>query len=177
MSHASKLREILLLRHAKSDWKNPETEDINRPISDKGKKAACKIAHWLNEHELLPQLVLVSPAKRTEQTLKRLNLPKQIPVRVLDELYLADLETLIEVLSQIEKKYTRVMLIGHNPGFEKLTQWLTQPKEQPSETRLFPTSSLAHIILPQHWGKLLAGEGRLMNFIRPKEVKLKKCPD
>lgn len=173
MTHPVGLKELLLLRHAKSDWKDPALEDMERPISDKGKKAACKIAQWIQEHELIPELVLVSPAKRTQQTLNRLDLPKSTQIQTLEALYLADLTTLQRIISQLEAPVSRVMLIGHNPGFEKLTQWLTQTLS-PTDPRLFPTASLAHIILPPHWQDLHAGDGRLANFIRPKEINLKK---
>lgn len=179
MTFKAKLNELLLLRHAKSHWKGDQIEDMDRPISDKGKKAACKMSQWLFEHELIPEYVLVSPSKRTQQTLKRLNLPKTTIVQTLDDLYLADLETLKSILSTVGQQYSRVMLVGHNPGFEKLMRWLTTEVNDhtPPPLRLFPTGSLAHIILPPHWQNLNAGDGRLANFIRPKEITLNKSKE
>jgi phosphohistidine phosphatase len=166
---ANKLRELLLLRHAKSDWKKPDTADIDRPISDKGKKAACKIAHWFGEQNIWPDLVWVSPAKRAQQTLKRLNLPKDIPVETQDALYMADRTQLLALLAKIPDGFERVLLIGHNPGFEDLIHFLIgDPKED--GTKLLPTAALAQMVLGHNWQHLSAGDGRLSHITRPKDI-------
>lgn len=166
------LRELFLVRHAKSDWKEP-TPDIERPIAEKGKKAATRLGQWLGENNVLPDYVLVSPAKRAQQTLKRLNLRKDLCTIETDEtLYHADLDTLKSLLKQIPQQYERVMMIGHNPGFEALRQFLeTKPDDIDPEAGLFPTASLAHFIMPHNWKKLTQGSGKLSRFIRPKDIK------
>ncbi|WP_051453397.1 SixA phosphatase family protein [Hydrogenovibrio kuenenii] len=167
-----RLRELLLVRHAKSDWKE-DLDDKERPISEKGKKAASRLGHWLQENNLMPSYALVSPAQRAQQTFKRLKVDKDIcPQITLDQLYLATLDELIEVLAEIPKHYERVMIIGHNPGLEELAQFLEYESHcEDCETRLFPTGSLAHFILPNSWKNLNAGAGKLVQFIRPKDVK------
>lgn len=165
------LRELMLLRHAKSDWKDDTLADLERPLADKGKKSICKISHWLHDQALLPDLILVSPAKRTRQTLKRLKLPKTIPIEVHTELYLANLTTLTSLLAQVPSHYERVLIIGHNPGLEALMRFLSQ-KQQNHTLKLFPTASLAHFVMPFNWQTLNAGSGRLTQFIRPKDITL-----
>lgn len=167
-----RLRELLLVRHAKSDWKE-DLEDMERPISEKGKKAATRLGCWLAEHDLIPTYVLVSPAQRAQQTLKRLKLDKEASEhQTLNDLYLATLEQLVQTLAQIPKYYERVMIIGHNPGLEELAQYLEYENHcEDCETRLFPTGSLAHFILPNSWENLGAGAGKLVQFIRPKDIK------
>lgn len=166
------LRELLLVRHAKSDWKE-EVEDIERPISEKGKKAASRLGDWLKQNNLIPDLVLVSPSKRTQQTLKRLNLDKEhTQVETIDDLYLANLDALQAILKAIPGHFEKVMMIGHNPGFEALRQYLEKkPECVDCEADLFPTSTLAHFILPNNWQALPQGAGRLSHFIRPKDLK------
>lgn len=167
-----KLRELILLRHAKSDWKDDQHSDIERPISAKGKKQATKVAKWLQDHALLPDLILVSPAKRAQQTYRRIC--KECPSEsiTLDELYLAELDTLKTVLAKVKNAH-RVMIIGHNPGLEQLYRFLLppQPNEQP---HLFPTASIAHFILPNCWQQLESGDGKLQQFVRPKDIKFKQ---
>ena len=173
---SKQLRELMLLRHAKSDWKEPDLQDIDRPISDKGKKSACKISNWLSQNNALPDLVWVSPAKRAQQTLKRLNLPKDIPVETQELLYLADTDQLKNLLSKIPDQFGRVMLIGHNPGFEKLMRQL-MATDDPTKPELFPTATLAHFILPNQWNNLSIGDAKLINFIRPKDIPLASCKE
>ncbi|WP_319381007.1 phosphohistidine phosphatase SixA [Thiomicrorhabdus sp.] len=169
-----KLRELLLIRHAKSDWKqSQDLLDIERPLAEKGKKQAKKIGLWLKQQEIFPDLILVSPAIRAQQTLKRICSECPTETRTVDELYNADLETLIKTLSTTPKKAERVMLIGHNPGLEELFQYLKSDRT-PSEIQLFPTASIAHFILPGDWSHLEAGDGKLQQFVRPKEIHLKK---
>ncbi|BBP46888.1 phosphoglycerate mutase [Thiosulfatimonas sediminis] len=166
---ANKLRELLLLRHAKTDWREPDQDDIDRPLSEKGKKNAKKVGRWLRECGLMPDLILVSPAKRAQQTLRRICNECPSLERTVDALYMAELDALKQVLAQV-KDYDRVMIIGHNPGLEKLYRFLLNGSHD-GETQLFPTASLAHFILPEDWQNLEAGVGKLQQFIRPKDIK------
>lgn len=167
---ANKLRELLLVRHAKSDWREPDQEDIERPLSEKGKKNAKKVGRWLRECDLMPDLILVSPAKRAQQTYKRICNECPSLAQTIDALYLAELEQLKQVLAEVEH-YNRVMIIGHNPGLEKLFCFLRNDSTE-EETHLFPTASVAHFILPEDWQNLEAGDGKLQQFIRPRDIKV-----
>lgn len=169
---SNRLRELMLLRHAKSDWKDEDLADIDRPLSGRGKKNACKLGVWLNEHNLMPDLILVSPALRTQQTLKRLCNECNVSTITVDSLYLAELDDLLQVLADAPNA-ERIMLIGHNPGLESLLNYLTNRNEEP-ETRLFPTCSMAHIILPAEWQNIEVGSGHLKQFITPKDLKKSK---
>ena len=170
---AAKLRELMLLRHSKSEWKNNELTDIERPLSDRGKKNASKMGRWLKEQDLIPDLILVSPAKRTQQTLRRVCSDFLVNSITVDALYLADLNTLLKVLSEAPSA-ERIMIIGHNPGLEMLFAFLNRENTPYSENAepvtLFPTTSLAHFILPQAWHSLEQGDGKLIQFVRPKDI-------
>ncbi|MCF6346434.1 MAG: histidine phosphatase family protein [Thiomicrorhabdus sp.] len=170
---ATKLRELMLLRHSKSEWKNSTLADIERPLSDRGKKNATKMGRWLKEHDLTPDLILVSPAKRTQQTLRRVCNDCSANHITVDSLYLADLNTLLQTLSDAPPA-ERIMIIGHNPGLEMLFEFLnhenTPRPENTESVTLFPTTSLAHFILPQAWHSLEQGDGKLIQFIRPKDI-------
>jgi phosphohistidine phosphatase len=163
-----KLRELILVRHAKSHW-SEQGSDFDRPLSTKGKKMANKVGQWLHENQLTPDHILLSPAKRTVQTFKRFCAECSIPYRLIDELYLADLTTLQNLL-KTAPSVGRLMIIGHNPGLEELNRFLQGNLEGQSE--LFPTGSIAHYILPEDWTDLEAGDGHLKHFIRPRDIKL-----
>ncbi|MDG6773860.1 histidine phosphatase family protein [Thiomicrorhabdus sp. ZW0627] len=167
---SNRLRELILLRHAKSDWKDENLEDIDRPLCNKGKKSAAKVGKWLQQQNIIPDLILTSPATRAQQTLKRICSECGSETQTLDTLYLADLNTLINILADAPD-VDRLMIIGHNPGLERLFNFLNSAAEE-SETHLFPTASLAHFILPDNWQSLSRGDGKLLQFIRPKDIQL-----
>jgi len=173
----NKLRELLLLRHAKSEWKDSELADMDRPLSDRGKKNALKVGKWLKTQALIPDLILVSPARRAQQTLRRICNECPANTVTVNELYCAELETLLKILADTPNT-KRVMIIGHNPGLERLLSYLQQKDLEESETpsqdlvQLFPTASFAHFILPEHWQNLEDGDGKLVQFVRPKDIKL-----
>lgn len=166
---AHKLRELILLRHAKSDWKEETESDIDRPISPKGKKQARKVASWLHQNQLAPDLILISPAKRAQQTYRRICKECPTEAQTLEKLYLAELDSLKSILAETPKEIKRLMIIGHNPGLEQLARFLTTHADD-AEIQLFPTASLAHFVLPEDWSHLEAGDGKLQQFIRPKDI-------
>lgn len=168
----SKLRELQLFRHAKSEAPSVEKTDKERAITDKGKKAVGKIRNWLTESALMPDYVLVSSAHRTRQTFKRLCPDGQIPHQFLDELYLASPQQILTCLKEVPSHYNRVMVIGHNPGIHELTNHLANI--QPAETLLFPTATMAHLVMPNDWSQLAQGDGKLVHFIKHKELNLKQ---
>jgi phosphohistidine phosphatase len=167
---AGGLRELILMRHAKSAWKDATLSDLDRPLSDKGKKNALKVGKWLQQQNLIPDLILTSPAKRTQQTLKRVCNECGSQTQTVDALYLAELDTLKTLLAEAPQ-VKRLMIIGHNPGLERLFNYLNSDTDE-SQTHLFPTATLAHFILPENWHNLCSGDGRLLQFVRPKDIKL-----
>lgn len=166
---ANRLRELMLLRHAKSDWKQVELLDIERPLSSRGKKNAVKLGKWLSDSNLLPDLIICSPAQRAQQTLRRICNECDANSIIVDELYLAEIPALLKVLAETPNA-ERVMLIGHNPGLEGLLHLLTNGNEQ-QELQLFPTCALAHLILPDDWSQITPASARLQQFITPKTLK------
>lgn len=161
------LRELLIIRHAKSDWSDDSLEDFDRPLSDKGKKQACKMGHWLAEHDLIPDLILASPAQRAQQTLSRMTRHWDTKPDIIEEprLYEADLDTLLDIVRHLPDRH-RIAIVGHNPGLEDLLGWLTGNNE---DGRL-STCAIAHLILPGDLSQLNAGEAKLTQKITPKSA-------
>lgn len=166
---ADKLRELLIWRHAKSDWSNEDVSDKERALSERGRRNAKKMADWLAAQDLLPDVILCSTAKRAQQTLNRLCKDCDVQVFNLDSLYLADLSSLLVELAKVEGK--RVLLIGHNPGLEKLIDYLhAAPIEQSSQVKLLPTAAIAHFVMPADWSSLERGDGKMVGITRPKDL-------
>lgn len=126
------MRRWMLLRHAKSDWADSSLEDKERPLNARGKKAACLLGQKLVENDLIPERILCSTARRTEQTLQgMMQALSQIADRAVpevlyfDELYLATPETILRVAQGHHGGKSSLMSIGHNPGIEILASLLS----------------------------------------------------
>lgn len=125
---------LMLLRHAKSDWSDEGLLDKDRPLNPRGKKAAPDMAHWIEKHQLIPDRILCSTAKRTRETLERMQQmwSASPEVHFIDRLYLASPKIILEEAMGHAGGAESVLIIGHNPGIEMLATQLT---DEPSEMR------------------------------------------
>jgi phosphohistidine phosphatase len=168
------MRRVYLLRHAKSSWKDGSLADRERPLAGRGRRAAKAMARHLADEEIRPDLVLCSPARRTRETLERIEgaLGGGVEARVDEALYGATEASLLECLKELPQKVGSVMLIGHNPGLEELA--LALASEGGGLARLrekFPTAALATIDLPaERWSAVERGSGELVEYVRPKDL-------
>lgn len=161
------MKRLLLLRHAKSSWDDPSLADFERPLNDRGRRAAPLMGALMRERGLRPDLVISSPARRASETvalaLEASGLETEL--RFDERIYEASLSTLLEIVRQVEDGRNEVMLVGHNPGFEELLEYLT------GEARRVPTATLARIALDtDRWDEATERCGRLEWLVKPKEL-------
>lgn len=155
------------MRHAKSSWGDPSLADFERPLGERGLKAAPLVGRFMRRRRLRPDLVLCSPAERARQTAALVleSAGLAAPLRYDERIYEATPARLVEVVSQAEEGAGEVMLVGHNPGLEGLLELLT------GEPRHMPTAALARVALGiEKWGRLREGAGRVELFVRPKDI-------
>lgn len=136
------IKTLLLFRHAKSSWSNPDLADHDRPLNPRGRTAAARMGRLIREEGHTLDLILASTSRRTRETaeiaLAEAGIPL-FPVQYRDDLYHADPDQLTTVLSGLSAPYSSVMLLGHNPGFEDFLERHT------GERSKFPTAGLAII--------------------------------
>jgi phosphohistidine phosphatase len=174
------MRQLLLLRHAKSSWDDAAASDHARVLNADGQRAAAAMGQALRTLHLAPDLVLVSTARRTLQTLDALEPWDETPlIEPMDSLYLASAPQLLATLNRTAETVRSVMLIGHNPGLHDLALTLAAGMPQQAGAlaagaRLleagFPTGALAEFTIPAHWANLAEGGGRLVRFLSPKDL-------
>lgn len=172
------MRQLLLLRHAKSSWDDPKLPDHARPLNARGRQNAATMRRVLHTHGLVPDLVLVSSARRTLQTMQNVGpFDPATPVMPLDALYLANVPQLLQTLHAVEESVRCVLLIGHNPGLHELAMQLAgahaMAQLQPAMERLaegFPTSALAEFSLAGPWWSVGEGGSRLVRFLLPSDL-------
>ena len=162
-------RELLILRHAKSDW--PEgVADFNRPLKKRGKKAALRMGEWLLEQQLCPDWIVSSPAQRASETAEKLckgmQLKKSRVLHFDDRIYESGLEALKQVLADCPVFPRRLLLIGHNPGLEELLMDLVEGVETGPDGKLLATATLARLQMPDDWSNLESHCGQLLSLTR-----------
>ena len=170
-------RQLLLLRHAKSSWADPGLGDFDRPLNRRGRGAAPLMADFLAAKGLRPDLVLCSAAVRTRQTWASMapKLGEDIPVKVLKSLYLAPPSRLLAAVRRAPDEAARLLVLGHNPGLERLAAELCGPGSDPKALATlaakFPTCALAEIRFEaESWSELPEDGGRLEQFVVPREL-------
>jgi len=168
------MKTLLLFRHAKSDWDDPEQQDFDRPLNDRGKKTATHMGQWLKQQHIQPEWIVCSAAQRARETLALLRDSLTTPdtlVQFDERLYLADLVSLLEILAQCPQDMDQIMLVGHNPGLEELLSYLCGPDLPLSNKgKLMTTATLAQVSLPDDWLQLAPQCGKLQQIIRPTEI-------
>lgn len=160
------MKTLYILRHAKSSWSDPDLADFDRPLNDRGTKAAPFMGTVMREQGFSPELILSSPAVRARQTAELVIGSAPLPgeLRFDERIYEASPQTLRTVISETAADVESVMLVGHNPGMEGFVRFLT------GDTETMPTAALAVIGLRiDNWADIAAGTGRLVRVIRPKE--------
>ena len=163
------MKTLMLLRHAKSSWKDEGLRDHDRPLNKRGQKTAPVMGQLILEKQLVPDVILSSTAVRARTTAEAIaeacNYANAI--EQLDELYLATAgELLFQAQSQVSDSTERAMLVAHNPGMEDLVSRLCGHHEP------FPTAALAIFSLGiESWRALELGvETTLVHLWRPREL-------
>lgn len=170
------MRTLYLLRHAKSCWDDPALNDFERPLNGRGRQAGRAMALHLVQAAIRPNLVLCSTARRTRETWAAIEeaLPG-VPALFEDGIYEAGREQLLERLRGLDDTILSAMLIGHNPGLERLAAALAAGRgDADSVARMeakFPTGALAKLDCPvTRWTDLAEGACQLAAFVRPKDL-------
>lgn len=169
------MKTLHLLRHAKSSWKEPGTEDHARPLARRGERAAERMGMLAAEAGVRPDLVLCSTAERARATLARVLPRLKGEPRVLFEagLYLASAGALLDRLCQVDPGVGEVLLVGHNPGLGELAVLLAGSGEAADRLRMarkFPTGAWAEICFREPWAQLGPGRGELRRFVAPRDL-------
>lgn len=165
--HDAGMKTLLLLRHAKSSWADSNLRDFDRPLNERGLKAAMLMGKFIRKRKIEPGLIISSPAKRARETASLVKESGKLiaELRFDERIYEADTETLLKVVSQIDENVDTVMLVGHNPGMQQLLQALTGEAEE------VPTATLMQISLKlDKWSAVQERSGSLEWLVRPKEL-------
>ena len=165
------MKTVLLMRHAKSSWKDHELPDMERPLNKRGKKDAPRIGGLLYDKELVPEVIISSPAVRAKMTAETIAEKTGFKgdIHYDDCFYLAEPAVYASALMSLPDEVERVLLVGHNPGLEGLVQILSRQVES------LPAGALAYLVLPvKHWSEINSDtRGEIIQLWAPRDLKEK----
>ena len=170
------MKRLYLLRHAKSNWADPDKLDADRPLSPRGRRAAPAMGRFMRKQQLVPALVLASTARRAEETWDLLAeaLRADVPVEASDKLYLASPARLLKAIRAVDDKIPSLAIVGHNPGLQALALELAGGGDATARARImtkYPTGGLAVLdFMVDRWADVAASGGRLERFVVPRDL-------
>ncbi len=167
------MKRLGLLRHAKSDWDDMSLRDFDRGLNERGRKGARLMGEHIREHGGAWDMVLASPAQRVKMTLEASGL--HLPARFEEKAYLADSQTLLQLLSTCDDEAGSVLLMGHNPGLQELALDLVAEDDEgelyDEVMTKYPTAAFAMLELDiDSWSDIASHCGRLVHFARPRDL-------
>jgi len=162
---------LILTRHAKSDWDDPSQDDFDRPLNDRGRRSSPAIGKWLARKGYLPDVVLVSGARRTVETWTRMApcLPETASMESTPALYLAEPEIILNIIRS--QTAPTVMVIGHNPGFAILAGALAERPPDDPKFGQYPTAATTVFGFEANaWADIEPGTGKVLDFVVPRDL-------
>ncbi len=164
-------RELLILRHGKSDWSKP-VDDFHRPLKKRGKKNATQIGSWMRGQGIIPDIVLSSPAVRARETARLASEAMHLAAAdIVDDpaIYEGGRDELLQIVRSLPKTVGRVLLVGHNTGIDDFVLFLAKGNITiPPDGKLMPTAALARFAISGAWGKLAPKRAELVEIVRPR---------
>lgn len=166
---------LMLFRHAHAD-RPADVVDHERPLSQQGLEQARRMGQFIADQGLVPGLFVVSTSRRTQETWQQATEAGGISAPKVDEarIYESSAGDLLEVVRSQDAAHASLMLVGHNPGMERLAAWLIDNAEPTAAARLqreFVVGGLAVIDFEaQSWAELDVQSGRLARFETPDNV-------
>ena len=170
------MKRLAVLRHAKSSWKDRDLDDFDRPLNERGHKAARRMGREMHERGMRFDLVLASPAARVRETIEGVRQEHDLgeAIRFEERIYLARVSELIELIGAIPDDVSSTLLVGHNTSAERLIAKLTKDDDSSLRRRVeekFPTAALAVMELPiDRWSEIQSDSGTLIDLIYPADL-------
>lgn len=161
------MKQLFIIRHAKSDWGDLDLKDFDRPLNHRGHKNAPEMVERLVAKNIRPDIIVSSPALRALTTAKYFAAGWKLDHHQLNtdpSIYEASTNTLLNVINQFDNQFDSIALFGHNPALTDLLNYLTN-----EYIANMPTCSTAIIEFPFDDWKLISGStGELVLFDYPK---------
>lgn len=167
------MTELLVMRHAKSDWSGFQA-DIDRPLNKRGRNNADTMGARLLAMKLVPDRIVSSPSQRTRDTVKGLQHHLELDEDSIEYdpmLYLASKSLLLDCIRDNIKEGERLMILAHNPGIDDLVERLSDRALPLTDSmKLMTTAAVAHFSVELKDGRFDPSSARLIELLRPGDV-------
>lgn len=156
------MKKLLLIRHAKAA--NQDGKDFKRPLTDRGVRDSLTMADQLQSMQLVPELVISSPAYRTKATAELMFEKLGVKNRDYNEaIYEANTHTLLNIIAELSDDYQFAAIVGHNPGISQILYELT------GEIVDMPTATVALLAFDfDEWDMVSSDTAKLAWYGTPK---------
>ncbi|MEL6677497.1 MAG: histidine phosphatase family protein [Pseudomonadota bacterium] len=164
----------MLIRHAKSSWSDPEVQDIDRPLNRRGRLASTLMGTWLKDESIALDQVWLSPAMRSAETFAHMGVEPTLETQTHKALYMADPNTILNILRSTPAQAGTAAVIGHQPGLSSFARKLADGSQSQAEGRAFtkfPTGGVAIFDCDvEAWADVKFGQARFVTFVTPKDL-------
>lgn len=163
------MKNLLIMRHAKSDWGDSSLSDFDRPLNKRGERSAPVIGKELKARNKVPELIISSPAKRAKTTaeLAAKSSGYEKDIQYERDFYFGYVDEIINIINQADSDYERIMIVGHNPTLESLVATLSNKMVNYA----MPTAAVASLLFDiNSWKDLEKRSGSLEWLIHPKDL-------
>lgn len=180
------MKRLTFFRHAKSGWDQAAARDFDRGLNERGRRASAVVGRHLRDEGVAFDRIVASPAVRVAETLDAMQdgYGRKLSPTWDRRIYLASAANLLEVIQETPDAVDALMLAGHNPGIEELVLALLAPADgQRDAARVaieekYPTASIAELSFAvDRWEDVDQGGGRLVRFVRPRDLDPELGPD
>ncbi len=162
------MKQLYIIRHAKSSWDNPDLKDHDRPLNKRGNRDAPMMAKVLRKKGALPDLILSSSAKRALDFAKIIAEEtgyKKSKIEFNKEIYMADEDAMLNIIRSVRDNYNMIFMIGHNPDLTSFANSLSD-----CNIDNIPTSGVVQIEFNTNtWKDIEFGKGIFVSFDYPKK--------
>jgi phosphohistidine phosphatase len=172
------MHQLILLRHGKAVRGTAGTSDHDRALTPDGRRMVAAMGAAMRRAGLTPDVILVSAALRTQQTLDALEPWEDRPnIETMPGLYMAGALQIRDILRELPETVRSVLVIGHNPGIQELAQMLAGEAgldpAKPALARLaneYPTAALTEFLITTPWHKIGTPCATLERFLLPADL-------
>ncbi len=156
--------ELLILRHAKSDWRSAADSDHERPLAPRGIRAAGVVGRFLRRGDAVPDMVLTSTAVRARTTAALAAEAGEwdCPIEITEDLYDVSVAGWLSRVAAVSDDVGRLLVAGHEPACSGVLRHLTRA------TARFPTAAVACVSVECRWRDLVQSRGLLLWFTTPR---------
>jgi phosphohistidine phosphatase len=156
------MKSLTLFRHAKTERDSTTGRDFDRRLIERGQQDSRRMGQEMRTLGLDFDLVVASPAARAAETAEFAGFAPRYDERIYD----ASSGELLAIVQGAPEEVGRLAMVGHNPGFERLASRLIGQDVE------MPTGSVVEIGIPvDHWADVGDAKGRLIRFVRPKDLR------